>query len=185
MRARQKLGCAIVALCVGTWGNTALAANECGPATGGTVTCAPSATNYPTGVTYATVSDITVNAPAGVTVATATPATNGITITSTGGSTLSGGATVSTTGDGSNGVVVTSGTGPVAVTVGNVTTSGALAGGIIATGGLNQNVTVNAGNVATSNLAPSAYFFLPSSTAIKATSAGTGNVATVELPVAG
>ena len=171
-----RMGCAVAALCAGTWGTSAFAANECGAVAGGTVTCAPSAGNYPAGITYVSPGDITVNAPAGVTVATTAPATNGISITGAGASTLAGAATVTTTGDGSNGVVVSGGTGATSVNVGNVTTSGALSGGIIATGGLNQNVTVNAGNVTTNGTAASAFFFLPSSAAVSATATGTGAV---------
>lgn len=175
-RIGHLLGCAVTALCVGGLAPAAYAQDECGVAVGGNVTCPASATNYPGGITYNAAADISVNAPAGVTVATSTPATNGITVTSPGASTLTGGATVSTTGDGSYGVVLTSGTGPASLTVGNVTTAGALSTGIIATGGLDQDVSVTAGNVATTGTAASAYFFLPSSTAVKATAAGIGNL---------
>ena len=143
-----RIGCAMAALCVGSFGAPAFAANECGVLSGGTVTCAPSAAQYPTGITYVAPTDITVNAPATVTVATSLPATNGITITGAQAAALAGAATVSTTGAGSTGVVLTSGTGPASASVGDVSTSGALAHGIYAVSA-NGPVGVTTGMVST------------------------------------
>ena len=146
MRAKKMLGCAAVALALGGFAPAAFAANECGVAVAGSVICDPVTNPNAAGITYNALADITVSAPAGVVVNTTANATNGITIASTGASTLSGGAAVTTAGLGSNGVVVSSTGGPVSVTTGTVITSGLNASGIIATS-TSGAVTVNAGAV--------------------------------------
>jgi outer membrane autotransporter protein len=143
VRSKQLIGCAAVALAFGAFAPSAYAADECGLAIAGTVTCAPAGNPYATGITYAAVADINVSAPAGVIVNTALPATNGITITGIGAATLSGGATVATTGIGSNGVQVTSSGGPVTINAGRTTVTGAGGNAIFAQGAGIVNVTSN------------------------------------------
>jgi outer membrane autotransporter protein len=143
----------MLALCVGTWINPALAANECGLATdgasGSSVSCPASPDSYPAGIGYFSVTDLTVDAPAGVTVATTGVLTPGISLISGAAATLTGAASVSTTGDVSNGVDVASGFGPASATVGNVSTSGALSIGVYAAAGVDQNATIIAHTLTT------------------------------------
>ncbi|WP_404479192.1 beta strand repeat-containing protein [Novosphingobium sp. BL-52-GroH] len=87
-----------------------------------------------------------------------------------------GSATVTTSGANANAVELTSTVGPVSVTIGDISTSGSLAGGVRAIGGLDGDVTVTTGNVTTTGIDGSSFFFLPNSTGITATAAGTGNV---------
>ncbi|HEX7882962.1 MAG TPA: autotransporter outer membrane beta-barrel domain-containing protein [Afipia sp.] len=154
-RAKHLLGAAAVALAFGALTPSAFAATECGAVVGVNVACA--GTNFPTGIAYNAASDLTVSAPAGVSITTATPATNGITIDSTGASTLSGAAAVTTSGDASNGVNVTSSGGPVSVSTGAVNTSGLNASGIVAVSATGP-ATVNAGLVAVTGNGGNAIF---------------------------
>lgn len=132
LRAKHLLGCAAAALAATALAAPAQAADECGVAVAGAVTCVPAGNPYPTGITYVTPTNITVAAPAGVVVTTTTPATNGITLSGTGATTLTGAATVNVTGAGSNGVQLTSTGGPVAASVGSV--SSATGNGIVLSG---------------------------------------------------
>lgn len=132
LRAKHLLGCAAVALAATTLASPAQAANECGVAVAGVVTCVPAGNPYSTGITYVAATGITVAAPAGVVVTTTTPATTGISITGTGATTLSGAATVNVTGAASNGVQLTSTGGPVVASVGSV--SSAMGSGVVLSG---------------------------------------------------
>lgn len=132
LRAKHLLGCAAAALAAAALATPAQAADECGVAVAGAVTCVPAGNPYPTGITYVTPTNITVAAPAGVIVTTTTPATNGITLTGTGATTLTGAATANVTGAASNGVQLTSTGGPVAASVGSV--SSASGNGIVLSG---------------------------------------------------
>jgi len=132
LRSKHLLGCAAAALAAAALATPAQAADECGVAVAGAVTCVPAGNPYPTGITYATPTNITVAAPAGIVVTTTTPATNGITLTGTGATTLTGAATVNVTGAASNGVQLTSTGGPVAASVGSV--SSASGNGIVLSG---------------------------------------------------
>ena len=148
-RAKHLLGGAAAALALGAFAPSAFAADECGVPVAGSVVC--SAVNNPnaTGISYSTVGDLNVSAPAGVVVNTTANSTNGITVVSTGATTLSGAATVTTSGDNSLGVGVGSNGGPVSVTTGAVSTSGIQSAGVLAISG-NGAVTVNAGPVTVS-----------------------------------
>lgn len=160
----------------------ASAAQECGlaPLGDGSVTCVASDNPFPDGITYTAIADdLTVSLESGVVVSTSSNATSGIVLAGSGTSavTLDGGAAaITTSGTSSTAVDVSSFSGPVTVNIGNVSTSGALSGGVRAIGGLNSNVSVTTGNVTTTGLEGSTFFFLPTSTAITATAAGTGNV---------
>lgn len=143
LRARLLLSAATAVLATGLSATSAFAADECGLAIAGSVTCLPAANPYPAGITYVAVAPITVNAPTGVMVNTRTPATTGIAVTSLDAATLAGAADVSTSGLGSNGVVVSGTGGLVSVSTGAVRTRGTGASAIVATNSAGA-VTVNA-----------------------------------------
>jgi len=91
--------------------NVALAQNECGvlPAAGGLVSCPASGSPYAAGITYLPTADLTVVLPANLSIQTATPATPGVQILGTGDLAVDGsGASGATSGALSNGVTVSS-----------------------------------------------------------------------------
>lgn len=158
--------------------NTALAQNECGalPGAGGLVSCPASGNPYPAGITYLPTAGLTVVLPADVSIQTATPATpgvqmvgagdlavdgsgasiatsgalsNGVTVSSLGGSADVGLASVSTTGAGSTAVSALTDTGAASViTTGNVTSTGRGGAGISAVSATGD-AFVTANNVST------------------------------------
>ena len=144
------------------------------------MTCTLSGNPYATGITYpGQLSGLEVVLQDGVAISTTAAVTPGVSVSGIGTSaqSISGAnATVQTSGAGSNAVDVTSAGGPVSVSIGDVMTSGSLSGGVRAIGGLDGDVSVTTGNVTTTGTDGSSFFFLPSSTGIVATAAGTGNV---------
>ncbi|WP_157216687.1 autotransporter outer membrane beta-barrel domain-containing protein [Flavisphingomonas formosensis] len=115
------------------------AANEaCGAPVNGTVSCAPQPGNYPDGISYAPVQDLTVTLQQGATVETTSDTTAGIRVNS--GTTAAGvvvNGAVNTAGTFAPGVYAFSNDGAVSVSVsptGSITTSGDTSDGIDAIG---------------------------------------------------
>lgn len=181
--ARLKLSSALAPLAIGLVGfsTPAFAQDECGvpPVGGGTVICGEGS-SYASGISYpAQANGLIVQLDDDVAISTTADATRGVFVSSLGSGAIAlngAGATVTTSGANSHGVELTSIGGPVSVSIGDVSTSGSLAGGVRAIGGINGDVTVVTGNVTTTGLEGSSFFFLPNSTGITATAAGTGNV---------
>lgn len=182
--ARLSVTVAAVPLALGMLASTspASATQECGlaPLGNGSVTCLASDNPFSNGISYTAIADdLTVLLEDGVAISTTGNATSGIVLAGTGTNavTVNGGAaSITTTGAGSTAVDVSSLFGPVTVDVGDVSTSGALSGGVRAIGGLDSTVSITTGNVTTTDLAGSAFFFLPTSTAITAIATGAGDV---------
>ena len=131
------------AIAVASTAAPALAANECGTTTTGTVVCTSAGNPYASGITYSTPSDVSITTNPDVVAqgtVSATSATGAATVTSNG--------QIATTTANTNGITATA-PGNVAVTAVSVTTSGVNSAGIAAksTAG---TITVNSTAVAVS-----------------------------------
>lgn len=151
LRVQKMLGCAVAVLALGAFGPAAFAAEECGLAVAGSVTCSPAGNTYTSGNTYVAVAPITVAAPMGVVVDTRAPATSGIAVTGLGDAAVTGAADVTTSGAASNGVAVSGAGSLVSIDTGMVRAKGAGSSAIVATNSVGA-VRVNASSTQASGM---------------------------------
>jgi len=165
----------------------AQAAQECGAATSGTVTCTAAGNPFVNGITYVPIDSLMLITNSDVI------ATNTVSVQGVGTTHITNDGTIATTGAGSTfsrgatGILASGTTGVIVDGTGSITTSGLNARGIDAsTSDAGAGVTINVGNIATTGTGGGGPGFFPNSSAIFANTAdGAINVTVGTLATAG
>lgn len=141
----SSIGIALAAIATGA--TPALAANECGPAPSGSVTCTPTGNPYATGITYAPTGSLTLTTESGVV------ANNTVRVSGVGTTTVTNNGMISTTADGAVGIDAKGTTGVVVNGKGPITTTGARAIGVRVVDNVSPSVTIDVGTISTAGAA--------------------------------
>ena len=150
MRTVLKLGSGLGTLALAALAQPALAADECGIAVSGTVTCLAASNPFAAGVTYTLAAPLTVVLNSD-TVLTPIAGTAGITLTGDQAATINAAPGSSITTVAAPAITVTTATAPISVTAGRIRTTGDNAQGIL-TASTTGSTTIVARDTATTGL---------------------------------
>jgi hypothetical protein len=165
LNATTALG-GLIALSIFAAPQAAIAAQECGAGTSGTITCSATGNPYAGGITYTPTDSLTLITNSDV------RATNSVSVRGVGTTHVTNNGTIATTGDGTaftqgaSGIIASGTTGTIVDGTGAISTSGFNARGIDATSTGTGAVTVNVGNVSTTGIGGGGPGFFPNSSAI-------------------